>query len=231
MSDVKVNGNTYNGVESIKLMKADGSGYAEYKEGAEAADSLMDTLIANGSLGDIERDDASPCLEWLSGYTVGTVSFPYATTLNGVPSKVTAENLLLPNVSSIASVACGKSGWKNRSFANCKITGVLDLSGLDSVLNNACQFTTSEIGTLKLGAYAPAANIWNAAIFTNLVLSRLTFDGLTETAFSTWFTYFNGATITNLYVPADVKETIQAKIDAGTLTKITNLYTIDDWED
>ena len=231
MSNVKVNGNIYNDITSVKLMKSDESGYAEYVEGAEVRDSLLTTLLDSGSnLGDIGGDDAAPCLEWLTGYTMETVSFPYATTLNGVPSKVTAENLLFPNVSSIASIACGKGGWRTRGFTNCKITGVLDLSSLDSVMNNACQFTASEIGTLKLGAYAPAANIWNGAIFTNLVLSRLAFDGLTETAFSTWFTYFNGATITNLYVPTELVSTVQEKIDEGKLTKITNLYSVDDWE-
>lgn len=228
MSDIKVNGNTYTGVTSVKLMKADESGYAEYTESAEATDSVMDTLIANGSLGDIERDDASPGLEWMTGYRVGTVSFPYATKLNGAPVKITAENLLFPNVKTVSAISCGNSGWRSYGFNNCKITGTLDLSSLETVSNNALTFTTSVIGTLKLGTYAPNKNIWAALTVTNFVWNGLTAASLSQNSF---FEYFKSAVITNLYVPAELKERFQTQIDNGTLTKITNLYSLDEWED
>ena len=98
-------------------------------------------------------------------------------------------------------------------------------------MNNALMFTTSEIGTLKLGAYAPSANIWNGAVFTNLVLTSMTLAPFVDSALANWFTYLNGATITNLYVPAEWVSSVREKIDEGKLTKITNLYSIDDWED
>ena len=228
MSNVKVNGNTYNDVTSVKLIKADGSGYAEYKEGAEATDTLLDKLLNRQHLGDIELDDASPCLEWLSGYEFGTLSCPYATTLKGSLERVTAENVLLPNISTVNPTSTGNNGWADYGFMNCKITGVLDLSKLATVQNNSVKFTASQIGTLKLGSYFPSANIWASSVITNLVVY-----GLTDANFgnSGFWTYFGGATITNLYVPASVKDAVQAKITEGTLTKITNLYSIDEWED
>lgn len=228
MSNVKVNGNTYNNVTSIKLMKADGSGYAEYKEGMEATDTMMDKLLNRQNLGDIELDDASPCLEWLSGYEFGTLSCPYATTLKGSLERVTAENILLPNISTVTPTQTGNNSWADYGFMNCKITGVLDLSKLETVQNNAVQFTSSKIGTLKLGSYAPAKNIWNGTTITNFVWNVPSTTDFGNTGF---WTYLNSATITNLYVPENVKETFQGKITDGTLTKITNLYSIDEWED
>lgn len=228
MSNVKVNGNTYNDISSVKLMKADGSGYAEYKEGAEVTDTLMDKLLNRQNLGDIELDDAAPCLEWLSGYEFGTLSCPYATTLNGSLDRVTADNVLLPNISTVTPTSTGKSGWATYGFNNCKITGTLDLSSLATVVNNAVGFVTCEIGTLKLGAYAPAKSIWNSTIITNLVWYGLTSEAFNANVF---VAYFKAATITNLYVPAVIKDEVQAKITDGSLDKITNLYTIDEWEE
>ena len=228
MSNVNVNGNIYNNVESIQLMKADGSGYAKYTEGSEAADSMLDTLLSGDSLGDIQRDDSKPCIEWLSGRTFGTVSFPYATSVNGACERVTAENILLPNVSTFNAVSTGNNGWRSYGFINCKITGVLDLSSLDTVLNNATSFKYSVIGTLKLGSYAPGANIWGSVVVTNLVWYGLTSDRFSN---STFQSYFKNATVTNLYVPADLVDTVNEKITDGTLTKVANVYSIDDWED
>lgn len=229
MSDIKVNGNTYTGVESVRFMKADDSGYATYTEGTGDADTLMGKLIARESMGDIEREDATPCLDWMSGYVWGTISFPYATALKGGCERITAENVLLPNISTVTPTSCGKSGWCPYGFINCKITGTLDLSSLATVQNNAVKFTTSEIGTLKLGSYLPNANLWAGCTITNAILKGLTADWIAN-QINPWH-YLVGATITNLYVPADAVDTVQAAISDGSLDKITNLYSIDDWED
>ena len=228
MSNVKVNGNIYNDVASIKLMKADDSGYAEYREDAvAAADGMLEKLIANEHLGNITREDASPCLEWMVGYTCGTVSFPYATVLKGVCGKITAENLLLPNVASIAAIAAGRNDWRGYGFSNCEISGTLDLSSLESVNNNMTTFAGSRIHTLKLGKYAPSKPIWSSAVITNLVYYGLTpTSGLLANG-----TNFAAATVTNLYVPADCVETAQAFIDNGAWSKVANVYSIDEWED
>lgn len=229
MSNVKVNGNTYNGVTSVKLMKSDGSGYAEYKEGAEATASEISVLIADGAIGDIENDAGTPILSWMNGGKYGTVSFPYATSAKGGVNSCYFDNLLLPNATDISAHA-GNGPTQYRmtgGFQNCKITGTLDLSSLATSQNNAVIFTGSDIGTLKLGNYCPNANAW-AATFTNLILNGLT-DALATNQY--FYGYFKSATITNLYVPAAVMDAVQAKITDGTLTKITNLYSIDEWED
>lgn len=224
MADVKVNGNTYNGITRIKLAKV-GGGFEEYKEGA----ALLDTLVEGGTVGDIESDATSATVSWMQGIQFGNVSFPNATTAIGGINSCYMENLLLPNVTTYRNDA-GKGSNSYRmtnGIQNCKIPGTLDLSACDTSVNNVLSFTGSNIGTLKLGKYGPGANIWQGTTITNLVWSGITASDTSNT----WFEYFGRATITNLYVPEAVKEDFQKKIDDGTLTKITNLYSIDEWSE
>lgn len=227
MSDIKVNGNIYNGVTSIKMMKADDSGYAEYKEGVEeATDTLMDVMLSNGNVGNIESDSGNPLLSWMHGLKFGTVSFPYATKASGPINSAHFDNLLLPNVTDFPNHG-GNGSFSYRmasGIQNCNIPGVLDLSSLATSLNNTMNFAGSAIGTLKLGSYVPKS--WNSTTITNFVWYGMPESAMSDAAFTMYFS----ATVTNMYVPAGLVDAVQAQIDEGKW-KITNLYSIDEWED
>lgn len=226
MSNVKVNGNTYNGVESIKLMKADNSGYAEYKENAADTDTLFDTLIAGGNIGDRVIEGASPVLNWMQNVEGGTISAPYATSACANINYSKFDNLLFPNVTTFNTYAgpATKKYMRGSNFEGTDVTGVLDLSSLATVTNNTVQFKYCTIGTLKLGSYTGTqSSLLSGATITNLVWN-LPGSGVT--------THLNSATkITNLYVPASLVSEMQTMVADGTLTKVTNVYSIDEWED
>lgn len=229
MSDIKINGNTYSGVESIKLMKADNSGYATYKENAAETNSFTDILISGGyDIGDFESDDGSPNINWLTGLGGGTVSFPHATAANGAVTNSSFTNLLLPNVIAITShrTADGLYPVGSKFSANV-ITGTLDLSSLTSIQNANQAFQKLKVGTLKLGALPSHNGIFSSAQITNLLwnISASITDSNVVTAVNT------ATSITNLYVPADRATAIQELVTAGTITKVTNVYSIDDWRD
>ena len=225
MSNVNVNGNIYNDVDSIRLMKADGSGYAEYAEGAAATDSTVDGLFAVSEFGDIERETGSIYLGWMVGLKFGTISFPFATKVTGSINSCTAENLLLPSVQDF-SIFSGNGVVKNTmsvGIYNCKIPGTVDLSSLSYSMNNAMKINGCEIGTLKFGTYMPV-NWGNGTIITNAIM-----PGFTE-GFNTL--YFRSAvTVENLYVPADVLEHVRSLVADGTLDQVTNVFSIDEWEE
>lgn len=223
MSDVKVNGNAYNGVGSIRLMKVDGSGYATYTEGIAEADPMIGKLIAAGNLGNIEEEVGNVYLSWMAGLKFGTVSFPYATKATGFPHSCTFENLLLPSVVDFGgAVGSGKDGYRlPNGIQNCIITGSLDLSKVATSLNSALNITNCRIGTLKLGSYMPG---WGP---TNIITNALIPCFTTEYGIS----YFKSMTITNLYVPTDVVEHVRSLMTNGSLPNITNVYSIDEWED
>lgn len=223
MSNVKVNGNTYNDVTSVKLMKDDGSGYAEFKENVADTDTLMDTLLADDSVGNIESDTGEVYLGWMQGIEFGTVSFPYATKATGYPHSCTFENLLLPAVTDYSgAVGKGVNGYRMpNSINNCKITGTLDLSKVATSTNNTLGIANCTIGTLKLGSYMPG---WGqTTTITNAIIPGFTADYEVI--------YFKLVNITNLYVPSTVLEHVQSMVTAGTLPNVTNVYSIDGWED
>ena len=225
MSNVTVNGNMYNDVASIRLMKADGSGYAEYMEGAAAVDSTVDNMLATRDFGSIEGENAGVYLGWMRGFRFGTVSFPYATTASGEINSCTLENLFLPSVVGF-SVAAGNGVAANTmsvGITNCKIPGVLDLSSLTTSMNSAMKIGGCTIGTLKFGTYMPT-NWGGGTTITNAIMPGFTAN------FNTLY-FKTAVTIENLYVPADVVEHVRSLIADGTLTKITNVYSIDEWED
>ena len=232
MSNVKVNGNTYNNVTSIKLMKADGSGYAEYKEGAEDVADFRDMLTAGGytNIGDYESNEPAPYIGWLEKCGGGSISFPKATTAKGSVKNASFENLLLPNVVSMNSALSASGDYPGSSvFTQTDVTGVLDLSSLTNIQNSFNVFQNCNIGTLKLGGFNLCNNMIGSATITNFIWNVPT---TTNPDMPNFAVLMNGATkITNLYIPADIVGTWQTLIDNGTLTKIENLYSIDDWED
>ena len=232
MSNVKVNGNTYNGVTSIKLMKADNSGYAEYKEGAEAAEDFRDMLTAGGytNIGDYESNEPAPYIGWLDKCGGGSISFPSATTAKGSVKNAKFENLLFPNVISLKSAISASGDYPGASiFSQTDVTGVLDLSSLADIQNGYGTFQNCNIGTLKLGRFNLINNMIASATITNFVWNV---PSTTHPNMTNFAALMNSATkITNLYIPADIVGTWQTLIDNGTLTKIENLYSIDEWED
>ena len=231
MSNVKVNGNIYNNVENIQLMKADGSGYAKYTEGAAAAADFRDVLTAGGytKIGDYENDGANVYIGWLEKCGGGTIAFPAATVAKGSVKYAKFDNLLLPHVASMNSASTASGDYPAPSvFTNTDVTGVLDLGSLASIQNGMNVFQNCNIGTLKLGALAYSNLFIGSATITNFIYDNPT----TDLGNSNFVTNMNAATqITNLYVPADQLSAWQEKISNGTFTKITNVYSIDEWED
>lgn len=226
MSDVKVNGNTYTGITHIRLAKADGGGYEEYKEGA----ALFDTLLAgcSASIGDIESDATTLYLNWMQQIKGGSWSFPNATTAYGGPKHSYFENLLMPNVTTINQNkgTTSKLYQVTSAFDGTEVTGILDLSSLETAQNNTVSFKGCTVGTLKLGSYCPAVNIWQNATITNLVYYNITADQITANS------YFRATpNVTNLYIPADCVDAVQALVDDGTITGVTNVYSVDDWSE
>ena len=231
MSNVKVNGNIYNNVESIQLMKADGSGYAKYTEGATAAADFRDVLTAGGytDIGDYENDGANVYIGWLEKCGGGTIAFPAATAAKGSVKNAKFANLLLPNVVSMSSAMSASGDYPSASvFSQTDVTGVLDLGSLASIQNSMNVFQNCNIGTLKLGALGFSNLFIGGATITNFIWNCPQAD----LSNSNFVTNMNAATkITNLYVPAAQVSEWQTMISNGTFTKITNVYSIDEWED
>lgn len=226
MADVKVNGNTYNGITHIQLVKAEGGAYEVYKEGA----ALIDVLLAgcNDSIGDIEIDTTELCLNWMQQIKGGTWSFPNATTAYGGPKHSKFDNLLMPNVTAInQNYGVTSMPYQITStFNGTVVTGTLDLSSLATAQNNTVGFNGCTIGTLKLGSYCPVVNIWQGATITNLLFYNITADQITDNSF-----FRANPKVTNLYIPADCVDAVQALVDDGTITGVTNVYSIDDWSE
>lgn len=232
MSDIILNNNTYNGVTSVKLMKADNTGYATYTEDAQEADTLLDTMLNRESVGDITSDNANPLLTWMRGLEFGTVSFPNATKMYMNIGYCKFANLLLPNVTQ-ANTYIGKGKQQNMLstiFTGNIVTGVLDLSSLTTVQNNTLKIDYCRIETVKLGngVLSPNSGMFTQSEITNLIWNvsetNMSDSGLTSR--------LNAATsITNLYVPSERVSAIQALVTGGTITKVTNVYSIADWSD
>jgi hypothetical protein len=220
MSNVKVNGNTYNGVTSVKLALADGTGFETYSKGMVTSDITNDILSGNFS-GDYENSEITrlnACV--LANNNFGTISFPNAVTMFGIPTMpFNGENLLLPKVAKIEYGPCNKfCGFQGT------ITGTLDLSGIESTGSTLNQtFMGAKIGTLKIGKMQNANMLLANATITNLVWNIQTLNDQHTTI-------LNGATaITNAYIADAHYEAIKALVENGTITKITNLYKFSEW--
>ena len=229
MSNVKVNGNTYNDVTSVKLPLADGTGYATYAEGAvtdDVTNSILDASISGNLTNEDIRNIALNCFQRT---TVGVLNFPNAVKMQGSMESVVSENILLPRVSSIHSVNVP-------NFRNAKISGVLDLSALPKNIAAMNQtFYGATIGTLKLGEMPPHNMCLANATITNLVwnFTKSTVISATEHASIAGPAALrcSGLTVTNAYIPDDLYEGVKALIDDGTITTVTNLYKSPEWSD
>ena len=226
MSDIKVNGNTYNGVTCVKLMKADNSGYATYTEGA-VADSYLDRMLS-GNYGDVyDERSGEVSIGFLTNGVGGTINLPNATVLNGVCRFGVYENLLFPKAAKIEYTATGQVASSN--FFGTTVSGTLDLSGTVGNHGNNAMFQYAIIGTLKLGSVAPHNNMFMSATITNLVWNNT--DTTADKMGGSTGLKGNNASITNAYVPDAFYDAIKALMDAGTLTTVTNLYKISEWSD
>lgn len=226
MSNVKVNGNTYNGVTSVKLMKADDSGYATYVEGA-VADSYLDKMLS-GNYGNIyDERSGEVSIGFLSFGEGGTINFPNVTVLNGACRGGTYENLLFPKVATLEYVATSPAVSSN--FYQTTVSGVLDLSGITGNIGNSALFMYATIGTLKLGSIAPHNNMFHTAVIDTLVWNNT--DTTADKMGGGAGLKASEASFTNVYVPDAFYDDIKALMDAGTLTTVTNLYKISEWSD
>ena len=227
MSDIKVNGDTYKDVTSIRFMKSDDSGYATYTEGA-VADSYLDRMLF-GNYGDVYDDRSGTVhIGFLSFGEGGTINLPNVTVLKGACRGGVYENLLFPKAASLQYRATAPAVSSN--FYQTTVSGVLDLSGIvpEKIGNNAL-FSSATIGTLKLGAVAPHNNMFMSATVTNLVWNNT--DTTADKMGSSNGLRSSGARITNAYVPDAFYDDIKALMDAGTLTTVTNLYKLSEWSD
>ena len=227
MSNIKVNGNTYNGVTCVKLMKADDSGYATYTEGA-VADSYLDRMLS-GNYGDIcDERSGEVNIGFLTNGEGGTINFPNAAILNGVCRAGTYENLLFPKAAKIEYTVIGKQ-VASSNFYSTTVSGALDLSGIAGNIGNNGMFQNASIGTLKLGSMSPHNNMFGGAAITNLVWNNT--DTTADKMGGNLGLKGNNAAITNAYVPDAFYDDIKALMDAGNLTTVTNLYKISEWSD
>lgn len=227
MSNVKVNGNIYNDVTSVKLMKADNTGYATYTEGA-VEDSYLDRMLS-GNYGDIYDERSGEVnIGFLTNGEGGTINFPNAAILNGVCRAGAYENLLFPKAAKIEYTVVGKQ-VSSSNFYSTTVIGVLDLSGIAGNTGNNGMFQNAVIGTLKLGSVAPHNNIFNGATITNLVWNNT--DTTSDKMGGNMGLKSTNAVITNAYVPDAFYDAIKALMDAGNLTTVANLYKISEWSD
>ena len=235
MSDIILNGNTYRGVGSVRLMKADNSGYATYVEGAAPADSMVEKLCDGTrlSIGDIFSEETNPFVGWLSWCNFGTADFSAAVNVHGPIANAVFDNLLLPNLTAVTSSKAAYGNYPGAfSINNVTCSGMIDLSKLTSIQNgNARSFQTIEAQTLKIGAFDPQAT----GMFYNSKLTNLVWNvpaNQVPGANNVFITALNTATyITNLYVPADLVDTVRGYVTGGSVTKVTNVYSIADWSD
>lgn len=230
MSNIKVNGNTYNDVTSVKLALADGTGYATYNEGA-VADSYLDKMLS-ASYGDIYDERSGKInMSFLAFSNAGTINLPNVTSIIGNANFIVADNILLPKAASYQyDAGAGIAGI----FKSAKISGVLDLSGLQAGSGNQ-SFMNATIGTLKLGKQTEQNGFLQNASITNLIWNNPDIKVGTPGAYGgicgTAGLSGSGAKITNAYVPDDLYDSIKAFLDDGTLTTVTNLYKVSEWSD
>lgn len=227
MSNVKVNGNTYNGVTSVNLPLADGSGFATYAEGA-VTDNVTNSILDGSISGNLTNEDITTiALNCFRKATVGVLNFPNAVKMQDNAEGVTAESILLPRVSSISSVP---------NFRSSKISGVLDLSALpNNIVGMNQTFSGATIGTLKLGEMGDHNGCLQNATITNLIwnYTKSTSINANDNGNIAGKQALGciGLKVTNAYIPDALYDGVKALIDDGTITTVTNLYKISEWSD
>lgn len=235
MSNVKVNGNTYNGVTRIKLMKADDSGYATYTEGEVSGGDYLESLMdaSGASFPGYENAELTGrvSLGWLTGVNNpnAEIYLPNVTKVEGGIAGATLKSLRLPKAADLSggNVAL----WFQCIGLNAEL---VDFSGVSSGSFNQA-FQKVNIGTLKLGAMPPHNLPFGNATITNLIWNNPNVEVGTPGAYGgmcgTSGLTSGGAKFTNVYVPDSMYDSIKAFVDDGTLTTVTNLYKISEWSD
>lgn len=232
MSNVKVNGNTYNDVSSIRLMKADNSGYATFVEGeTSGGDYLQSLMDASGaSFPGYDNSDLTGevSLGWLCGVNNANaeVNLPNVTKISGGIPSATLKSIKVPKATTLG-------GGKVAMWFQIRGTyDLLDFSGIVSGTWNQT-FYGCQIGTLKLGAFVPSNGAFQNATITNLIWNNPNITPRTDATSAELMAGGQGlnsaTTITNAYVPDVYYDEIKALKDAGTLTKVTNLYKLSEW--
>lgn len=231
MSNVKVNGNTYNGVTGVKLPLADGTGYATYTEGA-AVNDVANAILDGSISGDYTNEDIKAInLSCFIGADVGTLHFPSAVAMSGNAEGIVAKNILLPKVS-----ACKTFATAYPSMRACNVSGVIDLSSLPNTTSPMNQtFYGSTIGTLKLGEMPTHNGCLQNATITNLVWNY-TKDNTVDPSNTAGVAGKQGLNciglkVTNAYITDALYDAVKACIEDGTLTTVTNLYKLSEWSD
>lgn len=227
--NAKVDGKTYEGIE---LITVGGKNITLQEVAEQATDSLMTSLL-NGT--NLEIEDSSVAegyLGWLVGQKASKVSFPHLTKGYGPCNNCTIDNLLLPAMVSFGSYS-GTAYQVGANFQNLKCSGVCDLSGLTTYQNMNQAFQGAVIGVLKIGKIPKVANPLGTLTVTNLIFDCSNYVNAQDvTTQNSIGNILNRCTsITNVYLPDDYYTTVKALVDAGTLTKVTNVYRMSEWSD
>lgn len=226
MSNVKVNGNTYNDVTSVRLTLADGSGYVIYDENiGDTEKSLLSALLSGNDIGDFSDDELVTFnFSAMGRAKIGTWSFPnVANVIGGDVYDLASDNLLLP-----AAVGYDSA---TPSIRRATITGTLDMRSYkaDDGNNTSVMYFLymSTFGTVRLDSMNNVlGSMFGYSTISNLVWAgnNLTASGIVDA--------LNGATaITNLYIKDTIYDDVAALIADGTITKVTNLYKYSEWSD
>ena len=227
MADILLNGNTYSGVNSVRFENPTNTGFVTFY--GEPPQDNLSTIIGGGDLGDMTFTNSVATCSFLTRRTGGTISFPNAETVVAETSGASLTNLLFPSATLI-----GKAGTSWTIFRGITVTGVLDLSAVEAVTGTTLnqtfagtQATPTTIGTLLLGKIPKTNGLFTYATITNLVWNN---PNLTASDMGGNNGLNSAAAITNAYVPDSLYDDIAAMISGGTLTKVTNLYRISEWQ-
>lgn len=227
--NAKVDGQTYEGIE---LITVGGKNITLQEVAEQATDSLVTSLL-NGTKLEIEDSSvAEGYLGWLVGQQASKVSFPHMTKGYGPCNYCTIDNLLLPAMVSFGAYS-GTAFQLGATFQGLKCSGVCDLSGLTTFLNMNMSFQNAVIGTLKIGAIPKVANPFGQITVTNLIFDCSNYVNAQDvtTQGSIGLILDRCKSVTNIYLPDAYYTSVKALVEAGTLTKVTNVYRMSEWSD
>lgn len=232
MSNVKVNGNTYADISSVRLPLSDGSGYAVYAEGqSQDENAVLTNMLTGAEIGDYTNDEITEVnLNAFGTLTCGTLSFPNATTYtpaNMSSNPITCDNLLLPNL-------VGHAVGKTLALRGIKASGVLDLRKL--TLNGTTGTTPlltfflygATVGTLRIDSLNCHRE---NQTFQNSTIGTIVWGGADLVASEVATCVSNATSITDLYITDAIYDDVAALIADGTITKVANLHKYSEWSE
>lgn len=196
----------------------EGKAYNPVTVSVSGSDSVLQQILA-GTLQDFS-DESSGTVYAFFLYkqpNLRNISFPNATRIHLQLGNTNFSRLSAPNVTYIPAVADVFKGVT---------ADYIDLSSYE--YGNAARnqtFYGATITTLKCGKMKSHNGMFQTAKITNLIWEVNSADGNARQQLE----YSNN--ITNLYVPSELVEIFNGYIAAGTLTKVTNVYSIADWSE